>query len=49
MLLAGGVEVDGGVDGGAAGAEASGVGKWREEEVEGVLLLGEEVGLPAEA
>jgi hypothetical protein len=43
-------EVDGGVDGEAAGVEPAGVGTWPfgKEEEEDVLLLGEGVGLPAE-
>jgi hypothetical protein len=45
------VVVDGGVEGEAADVEPAGVGTWPfgEEEGEDFLLLGEEVGLPAEA
>jgi hypothetical protein len=50
MKLAGvEVVVDGGVDGEAADVEPAGVGTWPFGEEEEVLLLGEEVGLPADA
>jgi hypothetical protein len=50
MPLAVEVEVDDGVEGDAADVESAGGGTWPfgEDEDEDVLLLGEEVGLPAE-